>query len=207
VTQLHILYVPILEYSASLLSIKTNARWCSKSSFPSPWNEHANWIDLYNRIYRERLLFLAQDINHAIANQLMGLMVYLSAEDANKDMFSFLNSPGGSVIPGVGLFDIMQIIVLDVQTICMGIAASMGSFILIGGEITKRIALPHARVMIHQPASSYYDGLTANFHTESKHVTMLRDYITKCYIERMGNLGEVIQWDLDRDVFMSATEA
>jgi ATP-dependent Clp protease protease subunit len=137
----------------------------------------------------------------------MGLMVYLSVEDANKDMFSFLNCPGGSVIPGVGLFDIMQIIVPYVHTICMGTAASMGSFILIGGEITKRIALPHTRVMIHQPVSSYYDGPTEDFHTESKHVTMLRDYITKCYIERTGNLGEVIQRDLDRDVFMSATEA
>jgi ATP-dependent Clp protease protease subunit len=150
---------------------------------------------------------LAQDINHEIANQLMDLMVYLSAEDANKDMFSFLNYPGGSVIPGVGLFDIMQIIVPDVHTICMGIAASMGSFILIGGEITKRIALPHARVMIHQLASSYYDGPAADFHTESKHVTMLRNYITKCYIERTSSLGEVIQRDLDRDVFMSAIES
>jgi ATP-dependent Clp protease protease subunit len=137
----------------------------------------------------------------------MGLMVYLSVEDANKDMFSFLNCPGGSVIPGVGLFNIMQIIVPDVHTICMGIATSMGSFILIGGEITKRIALRHARVMIHQPSSSYYDGPAADFHTESKHVMMLRDYITKCYIERTGNLGEVIQQDLDRDVFMSAIEA
>jgi ATP-dependent Clp protease protease subunit len=146
-------------------------------------------------------------MNHEIENQLMGLMVYLSAEDANKDMFSFLNCPGGSVIPGVGIFDIMQIIVPDVHTICMGIVASMGYSILIGGEITKHIALPHARVMIHQPASSYYDGPTANFHTESKHVTMLRDYITKCYIERTGSLEEVIQRDLDRDVFMSATEA
>jgi ATP-dependent Clp protease protease subunit len=153
-----------------------------KVPFQAPGDEDANWVDLYNRLYRERLLFLAQDINHEIENQLMGLMVYLSAEDANKDMFSFLNCPGGSVIPGVGLFNIMQIIVPYVHTICMGIVSSMGSFILIGGEITKRIALPHARVMIHQPASSYYDGPAAYFHTESKHVTMLRDYITKCYI-------------------------
>jgi ATP-dependent Clp protease protease subunit len=177
-----------------------------KVPFRAPGDEDENWVNLYNRLYREILLFLAQDINHEIANQLMGLMVYLSAKDENKDMFSFLNCPGGSVIPGVGLFDIMQIIVLDVHTICMGIAASMGSFILIGEEITKCIALPHARVMIHQPASSYYDGLATDFHTESKHVTMLRDYITKCYMERTGKLGEVIQWDLDIDVFMSATE-
>jgi ATP-dependent Clp protease protease subunit len=178
-----------------------------KVPFRAPGDEDANWVDLYNRLYRERLFFLAQDINHEIANQLMGLMVYLSAEDENKDMFSFLNCPSGSVIPRVGLFDIMQIIVPDVHTICMGIATSMGSFILIGGEITKRIALLHARVMIHQPTSSYYDGSTADFHTESKHVTMLHDYITKCYIERTGNLGEVIQRDLDRDVFMTSIEA
>ena len=101
----------------------------------------------------------------------------------------------------------MQVIVPNVHTICMGVAASMGSFILIGGEITKRMALPHARVMIHQPASSYYDGPAAEFHNEAKHITMLRNYITKCYIERTDNPEEVIQRDLDRDVFMSATEA
>jgi ATP-dependent Clp protease protease subunit len=91
----------------------------------------------------------------------------------------------------------MQIIVPYVHTICMGISSSIESFILIGGEITKRITLPHARIMIHQPDSSYYDGPTTDFHTELKHVMMLHDYITKCYIERMGNPGEVIQRDLD----------
>jgi ATP-dependent Clp protease protease subunit len=122
-------------------------------------------------------------------------------------MFSFLNCSGGSIIPGVGLFDIMQIIVPDVHTICMGITTSMRSFILIMGEITKRIELPHSRVMIHQPISSYYDGPTIDFHTKSKHVMMLHDYITKCYIERMGNPREVILRDLDKDVFMSTTKS
>nr|P36387.1 RecName: Full=ATP-dependent Clp protease proteolytic subunit; AltName: Full=Endopeptidase Clp [Pinus contorta]AAA68094.1 ATP-dependent protease proteolytic subunit [Pinus contorta] len=178
-----------------------------KVPFRAPGDEDATWVDLYNRLYRERLLFLAQDINNEIANQLMGLMVYLSAEDANKEIFSFINCPGGSVIPGVGLYRMMQAIVPDVNTICMGVAASMGSFILIGGEMPKRIALPHARVMIHQPASSYYDGSAADFHNESKHVTLVREYITECYIERTGQPEEVIQRDLNRDVFMSATEA
>nr|YP_003934463.1 ATP-dependent Clp protease proteolytic subunit [Cathaya argyrophylla]BAJ19616.1 ATP-dependent Clp protease proteolytic subunit [Cathaya argyrophylla] len=178
-----------------------------KVPFRAPGDEDATWVDLYNRLYRERLLFLAQDINPEIANQVTGLMVYLSAEDADKDIFSFLNCPGGSVISGVGLFDIMQVIVPDVHTICMGVAASMGSFVLIGGEISKRIAFPHARIMIHQPSSSYYDGPAAEFLNEVKHVTMLRDYITKCYIERTGKSGEVIQRDLDRDVYMSAREA
>lgn len=102
-----------------------------------------NWI-LINRLYRERLLFLGQEVDSEISNQLIGLMVYLSIENDNKDLYLFINSPGGWVIPGVAIYDTMQFVQPDVQTICMGLAASMGSFILVGGEITKRLAFPHA---------------------------------------------------------------
>lgn len=100
---------------------------------------------LINRLYRERLLFLGQEVDSEISNQLIGLMVYLSIENDTKDLYLFINSPGGWVIPGVAIYDTMQFVRPDVQTICMGLAASMGSFILAGGEITKRLAFPHAR--------------------------------------------------------------
>ena len=98
-----------------------------------------------NRLYRERLLFLGQGVDNEISNQLIGLMVYLSIEDETKDLYLFINSPGGWVIPGVAIYDTMQFVRPDIQTVCMGLAASMGSFILVGGEITKRLAFPHAR--------------------------------------------------------------
>lgn len=99
---------------------------------------------LINRLYRERLLFLGQDIDSEISNQLIGLMVYLSTESEIKDLYLFINSPGGWVIPGIAIYDTMQFVPPDVHTICMGLAASMGSFILVGGKITKRLAFPHA---------------------------------------------------------------
>jgi ATP-dependent Clp protease protease subunit len=102
-----------------------------------------NWI-LINRLYRERLLFLGQGVDNDISNQLISLMVYLSMEDDNKDFYLFINSPGGWVIPGIAIYDTMQFVRPEVQTICMGLAASMGSFLLVGGAITKRLAFPHA---------------------------------------------------------------
>lgn len=99
---------------------------------------------LINRLYRERLLFLGQGVDSEISNQLIGLMVYLSIESETKDLYLFINSPGGWVIPGIAIYDTMQFVRPDVQTVCMGLAASMGSFILVGGKITKRLAFPHA---------------------------------------------------------------
>lgn len=100
---------------------------------------------LINRLYRQRLLFLGQDVESEISNQIIGLMIYLSIEDENKDQYLFINSPGGGVIAGIAIYDTMQFVKPDIHTICMGLAASMGSFILVGGEITKRLAFPHAR--------------------------------------------------------------
>lgn len=162
---------------------------------------------LINRLYRERLLFLGQQVDDEIANQLIGIMMYLNGEDENKDIYIYINSPGGTVIPGISLYDAMQFVVPDVHTICMGLAASMGSFVLTGGEITKRIALPHARVMIHQPASSYYDGQAGECIMEAEEVLKLRDSITNVYVQRTGKPLWVISEDMERDIFMSAAEA
>nr|QWW92297.1 clp protease proteolytic subunit [Rhaphidolejeunea foliicola] len=177
-----------------------------KVPFRLPGEEDAVWIDV-NRLYRERLLFLGQQVDDEIANQLIGIMMYLNGEDESKDMYLYVNSPGGAVLAGISVYDAMQFVVPDVHTICMGLAASMGSFILTGGEITKRIALPHARVMIHQPASSYYDGQAGECIMEAEEVLKLRDCITKVYVQRTGKPLWVISEDMERDVFMSAKEA
>lgn len=115
-----------------------------KVPFLLPGDDDASWIDLYNRLFQERLLFLGQEVNSEISNQLVGLMVYLSLEDKNKDLYLFINSPGGEVISGMAIFDTMQFVEAEVQTVCVGLAASMGSLLLVGGEITKRLAFPHA---------------------------------------------------------------
>nr|YP_009349547.1 ATP-dependent Clp protease proteolytic subunit [Betula nana]YP_009477894.1 ATP-dependent Clp protease proteolytic subunit [Betula cordifolia]YP_009542535.1 ATP-dependent Clp protease proteolytic subunit [Betula lenta]YP_009542620.1 ATP-dependent Clp protease proteolytic subunit [Betula occidentalis]YP_009542705.1 ATP-dependent Clp protease proteolytic subunit [Betula platyphylla]YP_009542790.1 ATP-dependent Clp protease proteolytic subunit [Betula populifolia]YP_009542875.1 ATP-dependent C len=178
-----------------------------KVPFRSPGEEDASWVDV-NRLYRERLLFLGQEVDSEISNQLIGLMVYLSIEDDVKDLYLFINSPGGWVIPGVAIYDTMQFVRPDVQTICMGLAASMGSFILVGGEITKRLAFPHARrVMIHQPASSFYEAQTGEFILEAEELLKLRETITRVYVQRTGKPLWVVSEDMERDVFMSATEA
>nr|YP_010436803.1 clp protease proteolytic subunit [Cucurbita pedatifolia]UTA95996.1 clp protease proteolytic subunit [Cucurbita pedatifolia] len=178
-----------------------------KVPFRSPGDEDASWVDLYNRLYRQRLLFLGQEVENEISNQIIGLLIYLSIEDDTKDLYLFINSPGGGVIPGIAIYDTMQFVKPDVHTICMGLAASMGSFILVGGEITKRLAFPHARVMIHQPASSFYEGQTGELILEAGELLTLRETITKVYVQRTGKPLWVVSEDMERDVFMSATEA
>nr|ARD01940.1 clp protease proteolytic subunit [Debregeasia saeneb] len=174
--------------------------------FRNPGDEDASWVDV-NRLYRERLLFLGQEVDDEISNQLIGLMIYLSIEDDTPDLYLFINSPGGWVIPGLGIYDTMQFVQPDVQTICMGLAASMGSFILVGGEITKRLAFPHARVMIHQPSTSFYEARTGEFILETEELLKLRETLTKVYVQRTGKPLWVVSEDMERDVFMSATEA
>nr|YP_010040443.1 clp protease proteolytic subunit [Sedum emarginatum]QOZ39825.1 clp protease proteolytic subunit [Sedum emarginatum] len=177
-----------------------------KVPFRSPGEEDASWVDI-NRLYRERLLFLGQEVDNELSNQLIGLMVYLTIEDRNRELYVFINSPGGWVIPGIAVYDTMQFVPPDVHTICMGLAASMGSFVLVGGEITKRLAFPHARVMIHQPASSFYESQTGEFVLEAEELLNLRETITMVYVQRTGKSFWVISEDMERDVFMSATEA
>nr|YP_009450264.1 clp protease proteolytic subunit [Burmannia nepalensis]AOV93997.1 clp protease proteolytic subunit [Burmannia nepalensis] len=177
-----------------------------KVPFRIPGEEDASWVDV-NRLSRHRVLFLGQEVDSEISNQLVGLIVYLTIEDKTKDLYLFINSPGGWVIPGIALFDIMQCVPQDVHTICMGLAASMGSFILVGGEITKRLAFPHARVMIHQPASSFYQAPSLEFVLEAEELLKIRETLTEVFAQRTGNPLLVVSEDMERDVFMSATEA
>nr|UNA62935.1 clp protease proteolytic subunit [Leea guineensis] len=177
-----------------------------KVPFRNPGEEEPSWIDV-NRLYRERLLFLGQEVEGEISNQLIGLMVYLSIEDDTKELYLFINSPGGWVLPGIAIFDTMQFVGPDVHTICVGLAASMGSFILVGGALTKRLAFPHARVMIHQPASAFYEAQTGEFVLEAEELLKLRETITRVYVQRTSKPFWVVSEDMERDVFMSATEA
>nr|YP_009160627.1 clp protease proteolytic subunit [Sciaphila densiflora]AKR17957.1 clp protease proteolytic subunit [Sciaphila densiflora] len=177
-----------------------------KIPFRIPGEEDSVWVDI-NRLYRERLLFLGQQVAKEISNQLVGLMVYLNIEDSTKDLYLFINSPGGFIIPGIAIYDTMQFVSPDVHTICMGLAASMGSFILVGGEITKRLALPHAKVMIHQPACSYYEEQAGGVSMDAGELLKLREILAKGYAQRTGAPAWAVYADLERDVFLSATEA
>nr|AHA12863.1 clp protease proteolytic subunit [Maranta leuconeura] len=178
-----------------------------KVPFRIPGEEDAVWVDLYNRLHRQRLLYLGKELDSETSNQLVGLMVYLSIEDSTQDLYLFINSPGGGVIPGIALFDTMQTVPPYVHTICVGLAASMGSFILLGGEITQRLAFPHARVMIHQPASSFYRSRTWGSFMEAEELMDIREMITNVYVQRTGKPYGVIAADMERDDFMSATDA
>nr|YP_009327924.1 ATP-dependent Clp protease proteolytic subunit [Medicago sativa subsp. falcata]AOG66166.1 ATP-dependent Clp protease proteolytic subunit [Medicago sativa]APC60468.1 ATP-dependent Clp protease proteolytic subunit [Medicago sativa subsp. falcata] len=176
-----------------------------KVPFRLPEDDDASWVDLYNRLFQERLLFLGQEVNSEISNQLVGLMVYLSLEDKNKDLYLFINSPGGEVISGMAIFDIMQLVEAEVHTVCVGLAASMGSLLLVGGEFTKRLAFPH--VMIHQPATSLYEGQAGECMLEANELLKMRKTMTNIYAQRTGKAAWQISKDMERDLFMSAEEA
>nr|QKY63557.1 clpP-like protease [Acer sterculiaceum subsp. sterculiaceum] len=177
-----------------------------KVPFRTPGERNPTWIDI-NRLYRERLIFLGQAIDSNVSNQLIGLFVYLSSESDTKDLYLLINSPGGWVVPGIAIYDTMQFVRPDIQTICMGLAASMGSFILVGGAITKRLAFPHARVMIHQPAAGFYEAQTSELILEAEELLKLREILTRVYVQRTGKPLWAVSEDMERDTFMSATEA
>ena len=115
-----------------------------KIAFEVPGDDEATWVDLYHKLFYDRLLFLGEEIESELANQVAGMMIYLSLADKTKDLYLFINSPGGEIMSGMAIFDTMQFVEAEVHTICMGMAASMASLILAGGEITKRLAFPHA---------------------------------------------------------------
>jgi ATP-dependent Clp protease protease subunit len=177
-----------------------------KVPFRLPGEPSAQWVDLYNRLYRDRVLFLCQELDDELANQLIGIMVFLSAEDKSKGLYIYINSPGGSVTCGIAVYDGMNYAKADVTTICVGTAASMASFVLAGGERGKRIALPHSRIMIHQPEGGN-QGQASEVLSESEEVIRLRREVAKIYAQRTGQSLSKISRDMDRDQFMSAKQA
>ncbi|MEP6490134.1 ATP-dependent Clp protease proteolytic subunit [Microcoleus vaginatus GB2-A3] len=171
-----------------------------------PGGYDTQWINIYDRLYRERIIFLGRDVDDEIANQIIAVMLYLDSEDSGKDIILYINSPGGMVSAGMAIFDTMQHIKSDVVTICVGLAASMGSFLLAAGAKGKRLALPHSRIMIHQPSGGTR-GQATDIQIEAKEILRLRHELNNIYAKNTGKPIEKIEKDMDRDYFMSAEEA
>ncbi|MBD2099904.1 ATP-dependent Clp protease proteolytic subunit [Leptolyngbya sp. FACHB-261] len=177
-----------------------------KVPYKMPGDQFTQWIDIYNRLYRERIIFLGQEIDDEIANQVVAVMLYLDSEDPGKDISLYINSPGGSVTAGMAIYDTMQLIKSDVTTICVGLAASMGSFLLAAGTKGKRLALPHSRIMIHQPSGGTR-GQATDIEIEAREIIRIRHQLNQIYADKTNKPLEKIERDMDRDYFMSAEEA
>lgn len=177
-----------------------------KVAYRVPGGMGAEWVDIYNRLYRERIIFLGSEIDDELANQIIGVMLYLDEEDSSKPIYLYINSPGGSVISGLAIFDAMQLIKSEVITINLGLAASMGSFILAAGSKGKRLALPSSRIMIHQPMGGA-QGQAQDIKVEAAQIMRIRDNLVKMYSMFTGQTTEVVTAALDRDNFLSAQEA
>ncbi|MGD1808077.1 ATP-dependent Clp endopeptidase proteolytic subunit ClpP [Dapis sp. BLCC M126] len=163
-------------------------------------------FDIYSRLLRDRIIYLGEAIDSDLANLIVGQLLYLDSEDPEKDIYLYINSPGGSVSAGMGIYDTMRHVRPDVCTICMGIAASMGAFLLSGGTKGKRMSLPNARIMIHQPLGGA-QGQATDIEIQAKEILYLKKYLNECLAEHTGQPIERITEDTERDFFMSATEA
>ncbi len=162
--------------------------------------------DIYSRMLKERIVFLFGEVNDAMASTVIAQLLYLESEDPDKDIYLYINSPGGSVTSGMAIYDTMQYIKCDVQTICMGMAASMGAFRRAAGTPGKRFALPNSEIMIHQPLGGTR-GQATDIEIATKHILSVRDNINRILAENTGRSLEEIQRDTDRDNYMTAQEA
>jgi ATP-dependent Clp protease, protease subunit len=161
---------------------------------------------VYQRLLRERIIFLGSVVEDQVANAICAQMLLLAAEDPDKDIYLYINSPGGVVSAGMAIYDTMQHLRAPVNTICMGMAASMGSFLLAAGTKGKRSALPHSRIMIHQPSGGA-QGTAADIEIQAREILYLRSKMNALYALHTGQPIETIERDMDRDRFMSAEEA
>ena len=162
--------------------------------------------DIYSRLLKDRIVMLSGPIDDAVANSVIAQLLFLDAQDPDKDIYLYINSQGGSVSAGLAIFDTMNFINADVQTIVIGMAASMGAFLLAAGEKGKRYALPNAEVMIHQPLGGA-QGQATEIEIAAKHILKTRDTLNKILAERTGQTLKVIARDTDLDNYMSAEEA
>lgn len=162
--------------------------------------------DIYSRLLKERIIFLSDEVNDVTASLVIAQMLFLDAEDPGKDIFLYINSPGGSVTAGMGIFDTMQYIKSDVATICVGMAASMGAFLLAAGKKGKRFALPNSTIMIHQPLGGM-QGQASDMKIHAEYILKVKEKLNRILSERTGKSYEQIEKDTDRDNFLSADEA
>jgi ATP-dependent Clp protease, protease subunit len=162
--------------------------------------------DIYSRLLKERVIFLVGPIHDGMANLIVAQLLFLESENPDKDIHLYINSPGGSVSAGMAIYDTMQFIKSDVSTLCTGLAASMGSFLLAAGAKGKRYVLPNSRIMIHQPSGGF-SGQASDIEIQAKEVLYLKHRMNEMLAKHTGQTIEVIERDTDRDNFMSAEEA
>lgn len=162
--------------------------------------------DIFSRLLKERIVFLSEEVNDVTASLIVAQLLYLEGEDPDKDIHFYINSPGGSITAGMAIYDTMQYIKPDVSTICVGMAASMGAFLLTAGEIGKRFALPNSEIMIHQPLGGF-QGQATDIDIHAQRILKIKNTLNKILSERTGQPLEKIKEDVERDYFMSANEA
>jgi ATP-dependent Clp protease protease subunit len=172
-----------------------------------PGSQYERWVDIYTRLGVERILFLGSEVNDAIANSLVAQMLYLDSEDNSKPIYLYINSPGGSVTAGLAIYDTIQYVKSEVVTICVGLAASMGAFLLGAGTKGKRLALPHSRIMIHQPLGGTSQRQASDIEIEAREILRIKDMLNQSMADMTGQALAKIEKDTDRDYFMSAAEA
>ena len=172
-----------------------------------PGGTYEQWIGIYERLFRERIIFLTEEVDDGIANAIVAYMLYLDSEDSTKPIYLYINSPGGSVTAGMAIYDTMQYIKSEVVTICVGLAASMGAFLLNAGAKGKRLALPHSRIMIHQPSGGVGRSQATDIEIEAARIVKIRRELNELMAEHSGQDIEKIEKDSDRDFFMSAAQA
>jgi ATP-dependent Clp protease protease subunit len=162
--------------------------------------------DIYSRLLRERIIFLVGPVHDATANLVVAQMLFLESENPDKDIFLYINSPGGSVSAGLSIYDTMNFIKPDVSTLCMGMAASMGSFLLMAGAKGKRAALPNSRIMIHQPSGGA-QGQATDIEIQAREIIKTREQLNRIYADRTGQPVERIAADMERDLWLNPAEA
>jgi ATP-dependent Clp protease protease subunit len=163
--------------------------------------------DIYSRLLKDRIIFLGEEVNDVTASLVVAQLLFLEAEDPDKDISFYINSPGGSISAGFAIFDTMQYIKPDVSTICVGLAASMGAFLLAAGTKGKRFALPNSEILIHQPLMGGLQGQATDIAIHADHIINTKNKLNDILSERTGQPLEKIQKDVERDYFMSAQEA
>ncbi|AIQ97072.1 ATP-dependent Clp endopeptidase proteolytic subunit ClpP [Prochlorococcus sp. MIT 0801] len=163
-------------------------------------------FDIYSRLLRERIVFLGEPVTSESANRIVAQLLFLEADDPDKDIFLYINSPGGSVYDGLGIFDTMQHVKPDIHTVCVGLAASMGAFLLCAGKKGKRSSLLHSRIMIHQPLGGAR-GQASDIRIQADEILFIKDKLNKELSDRTGQPIERIKEDTDRDFYMSPSEA
>ena len=163
-------------------------------------------FDIYSRLLKERVIFIVGEVEDHMANLIVAQLLFLESENPDKDIHLYINSPGGSVSAGLSIYDTMQFIKPDVSTLCMGLAASMGSFLLMAGAKGKRMALPNSRVMIHQPSGGA-QGQATDIEIHAREILKTREQLNKIYAERTGQPIEKIRADMERDFFMDPEES